>query len=153
MVVWLGGHAHHYHDTAEFNMRQDVAAARVVFNSGAPLVQLPCNGVVSSFAISEQELKHYFLDKNPLADYLAGNAIAEAEGYAKGKAWSRIIWDVTAVAWMLNDAERFMRTRIAQAMIPNYVNQYESADGDCPIAYVYHIKRDSLLNDLIRALT
>ena len=28
VVVWLGGHARHYHNTEEFNMRGDIAAAR-----------------------------------------------------------------------------------------------------------------------------
>ena len=30
VVVWLGGHAYHYPETAEFNMRQDIAGARMV---------------------------------------------------------------------------------------------------------------------------
>jgi len=34
VVVWLGGHAHHWPDTREFNMMQDVAAARVIFGCG-----------------------------------------------------------------------------------------------------------------------
>ena len=28
VVVWLGGHAQHFHDTKEFNMKQDIAAAQ-----------------------------------------------------------------------------------------------------------------------------
>ena len=39
VIVWLGGHSLEWHDNAEFNIRQDVAAARVVFASGAPLVR------------------------------------------------------------------------------------------------------------------
>lgn len=42
VVVWLGGHALHYTDSVEFNLNQDIAAARVVFSSGVPLIQLPC---------------------------------------------------------------------------------------------------------------
>ena len=38
VVVWIGGHAHHVDNTAEFNMRQDISAARVVVKSGVPLV-------------------------------------------------------------------------------------------------------------------
>ena len=52
VVVWLGGHARHYHDTYEFNMYQDIAAARVVMGSNSPFIQLPCQGVVSEFSIS-----------------------------------------------------------------------------------------------------
>lgn len=48
VIVWLGGHSIHWPDNREFNCQQDVAAARVVFQSGAPLVILPCMGVVSA---------------------------------------------------------------------------------------------------------
>ena len=34
VVIWLGGNALHWHDNQEFNIRQGVAAARVVFYSG-----------------------------------------------------------------------------------------------------------------------
>lgn len=103
VVIWLGGHALHYHNTKEFNMEQDVAAARVVMQSGVPFVQLPCMGVVNSFTVSKPELEFWLQGKNDLADYLAENTIKVAESYAKGSAWTRVIWGVTAVAWLLND--------------------------------------------------
>ena len=55
VVVWLGGHALGWPDTEEFNMVQDIAAARIVFGCGVPLVQLPCMGVVSEFATTGPE--------------------------------------------------------------------------------------------------
>ncbi len=152
VVVWLGGHALHYHNTAEFNMKQDVAAARVVMGSGVPFVQLPCMGVVSGFALSKQELEYWFEGKNPLADYLAENTIKEAESYAKGRAWTRVIWDVTAVAWLLNDNNRFMDSRLVPAVLPGYDFKYEEKNQPFDMRYVYHIKRDELLNDLIKKL-
>lgn len=153
VVVWLGGHAHHYHDTDEFNMKQDVAAARVVFQSGVPLVQLPCNGVVSGFSVSKQELEYWLLGRNPLADYLARNTIVEAESYAGGRAWSRVIWDVTAVAWLLNDDDRLMLSRIITAPLPSYDHLYTVNPRGHWMRYVYWIHRDALLNDLIDKLT
>ena len=66
VVIWLGGHALHYHHTKEFNMYQDVAAARVVMQSGVPFVQLPCMGVVSNFTVSKPELEFWLKGKNPL---------------------------------------------------------------------------------------
>lgn len=148
VVVWLGGHALHYHNTKEFNMMQDVAASRVVMSSGAPLVLLPCSGVVSSFTISKPELEYWFVGKNPLATYLAENAIAEADSYAKGRPWTRVIWDVTAVAWLLNDKDRFMNSRKVETPLSSYDNQYdETCEHLCE--YVYHIRRDALMKDLI----
>lgn len=153
VVVWLGGHAQHYHDTKEFNMYQDVAAARIVMTSGVPFVQLPCMGVVSSFTVSKQELEFWLKGKTPLADYLAQNAIEEADGYAKGKAWTRVIWDVTAVAWLLNDSQRFMESRIIPTPIPTYDHFYATNYNGFPMRYVYNIKRDNLMNDLFEKLT
>jgi len=152
VVVWLGGHALHHHDTKEFNMRQDVAAARVVMNSGVPFVQLPCEGVVSSFRISKPELEYWLLGRSPLADYLAKHTIQAAEAYAKGTPWSRCIWDVTAVAWLLNDGNRYMRARILPTSLPGYDHRYVSDPSATPMAYVYQIKRDALMEDLIEKL-
>lgn len=152
VVVWLGGHAHHFHTTREFNMFQDVAAARVVMKSGVPFVQLPCIGVVSAFTVSRPELEYWLCDKNPLADYLARNTIEAAERYASGKPWTRCIWDVTAVAWLLNDSGRFMDSRLVATPIPTYDNLYsDNPNGDL-MRYVYHIKRDVLMADLLAKL-
>ncbi len=153
VVAWLGGHAHHYHDTREFNLYQDVAAARVVMQSGVPFVQLPCMGVVSHFTVSKPELEFWLKGKNDLADYLAENTIKAAESYAEGNAWTRAIWDVTAVAWLLNDSDRFMRSQIIQTQIPTYDCFYETAYNGYPMRYVYHINRDELMTDLFRKLT
>lgn len=152
VVVWLGGHAHHYHDTKEFNMFQDIAAARVVMQSGVPFVQLPCEGVVRSFTVSKPELEFWLKGKNKLADYLAQNSIETAESYAKGKPWTRVIWDVTAVAWLLNDNDRFMESRVIPVTLPAYNGFYEKESISCQMRYVYHIYRDALMEDLINKL-
>ncbi|MBR0326565.1 MAG: nucleoside hydrolase [Clostridia bacterium] len=152
VIVWLGGNSRQYHDTKEFNMMQDVAAARVVMRSAAPFVQLPCMGIVSSFMVSAPELEYWLMDKNPLADYLARNTIKEANAYASGKPWTRVIWDVTAVAWLLNENSRFMLSRIEKTLLPSYEHKYEENTG-ADMRYVYHIWRDTLMEDLIKKLT
>lgn len=152
VVVWLGGHAHHYCHTREFNMFQDVAAARVVMGSGVPFVQLPCQGVVTDFRLSRPELEYWLCGKNKLADYLAKNAIEEAENYASGKPWTRVIWDVTAVAWLLNDENRFMKSNLTPTPMPSYDNLYSHRPDAHLMRYVYQIERDALMEDLINKL-
>ena len=149
VVVWLGGHAHHWPHTKEFNMMQDVAAARVLFNSGCSLVQLPCQGIVSEFRISEPELRHWLLGKNKLCTYLAQHTI-DAVDYAVGQPWTRILWDVTAVAWLLGE---FTRDRMLPRPIPEYDHTYTHDPDRHPFCYVYHIRRDALMHDLIEKLT
>lgn len=153
VVVWLGGHALHIGDTREFNMKQDIAAARVVMGCGVPFVQLPCVGVVDAFTTTRYELEHWLAGKNPLADYLAKNTIAAAECYAAERPWSRVIWDVTAVAWLTNDRNRFMQSRLIPSPIPEYDGKYASDPSRHFIRYVYRIHRDALMTDLFSKLT
>jgi inosine-uridine nucleoside N-ribohydrolase len=153
VVVWLGGHGTHIPLAAsEFNMKQDIAAARVVFGCGIPLVQLPCVGVVDRFATSKYELQHWLQGKNALCDYLYENTVREAESYAAGKPWTRVIWDVTAVAWLLNTDEKFMKTRLIPSPIPEYDMHYAVNENRHFIRYVYQINRDALFEDLFRVL-
>ena len=147
-VVWLGGNALEWHDNVEFNSSQDVASARVVFGSGAPLVMLPCMGVVSAFTTTEPELNHWLKGKNALCDYLVEHTVEAANEYARGRVWSRVIWDVTTVGWMLNDGRRFMLDKLIPTPIPEYDHHY-SQDPRRPLCrYVYHIHRDALMGDL-----
>ena len=153
VVVWLGGHAYHYEDSVEFNLKQDIAAARVVFSSGVSLVQLPCKGVVNQFSISKPDLKEWLLGKNELTDYLAKITIEHVEEYDKNPYWSKPIWDVTAVAWLLNDNNRFMKSRLVTAPIPSYDGHYTSVLNNHLINYIYFINKEELMEDLINKLT
>lgn len=152
VIVWLGGHALHWEDTHEFNMYQDVAAARVVFTSGVRLVQVPCMGVIDVFTTTRYELEHWLVDKNPLADYLARNTIREAEDYAAGKPWSRVLWDVVAVAWVLDRDRCMVEDRYIPAPLPEYDNYYGVNPLANPISYVYKVNRDALMEDLFKKL-
>ena len=150
VVVWLGGHGRDFHDTKEFNMMQDIAAARVVMGSGVPFVQLPCMGVVSAFTASGPELERYFLGKSPIATYLAENTAREVRSYVKeGRAWSRVIWDVTAVAWLLLEGDAQMLSRVVPVRLPGYDFKYEDTECAHVMRYVYYIRKDGLFNDLI----
>lgn len=153
VIVWLGGAACHVSKPAsEFNMVQDIAAARVVLGCGVPVVMLPCAGVVDRFATSRYELEHWLKGKSPLCDYLAENAIQEAESYAAGRPWTRVIWDVTAVAWLLNENNRFMQSELRSSIIPEYDLHYATDVRRHMMRYVYWIDRDALFEDLFNRL-
>lgn len=151
VVVWLGGHAEHFHHTKEFNMMQDVAAARVVF-SKAPIVQLPCMGVVSAFAFSSMELEYYLRGKGELAEYLLDITLEHMNEHPHPAVFSKPIWDVTAVAWLLNDDDRFMLWKHTSQLMPQYDHHY-SEDISKLMTYVYHINRDELASDLFEKVT
>jgi len=153
-VIWLGGHATHLpQGVDEYNMRQDIAGARVLFGCGIPLVHLPCNAAVDRFLTTKPELEYWLKGKNALCDFLYAETVAEAESYAAGKPWSRVIWDVTAPAWLLNENQRFLQTRITPAPIPGYDMEYHFNADRHPICSVWRIKRDALFADLFAVLS
>lgn len=151
-VVWLGGNAQHSAHNREFNMMQDLAAARVVFNSKVPLIQVPCMDVAEHFTVTRPELEYWLQGKNPLCDYLTGITIGEMEAWAEGTPWSKTIWDVTAVAWLLNDRGQFMEERLVSSPIPEYDDTYTCCRDRHLINYIYRIHRDALMKDLIEKL-
>ncbi len=158
VIVWLGGHALEWKDTHEFNMYQDVAAARVIFASSSPVVQLPCMGVVSAFTISGDDMRAKFYGKNDVCTYLTLHSEDEVAHLIKGgRAWSRVIWDVTAVAWLTgildNGKNKFMEYKIVPAPVCEYDFTYSFDNSRKPIIYVYYINRDALFNDMIEKLT
>lgn len=150
VIIWLGGHSFEWHDSKEFNMFQDVAAARVVFGCGVPLVQLPCMGVVSAFSTTGPELEYWLRGKNKLCDYLVDVTEKEAKKSGAGLFWSRPIWDVCAVAWLLD--EDFMLDRLEHSPIPEYDHHYSVDKTRYFIRYVYYINRDKLFEDLFTRL-
>lgn len=151
VLIWLGGNATHWPHNKEFNLYQDIAGARIVFGCGVPLVQLPCMGVVSAFTTSGPELEYHLRGKNKLCDYLVDVTTKEALTYQGGTAWSRPIWDVTAVAWLLDDD--FEEDCLIHSPIPEYDDRYAFDNNRHFIKYVYYINRDKLFADLFYKLT
>jgi len=99
VVVWLGGHSLNWPDTMEFNVEQDILAARVIFDSGVPVIQIPCMGVASHLLTTESELEKHLSGKN-----MIGDALVEIFKNFKSDhyGWAREIWDIAAIAYLIN---------------------------------------------------
>lgn len=101
VVVWLGGHPLYWPNNLEFNLKQDPIATNVVLDSGVPFVQIPCKNVAEHIKTSVPELRSMLEDKGEIgrylceifAEYLEGEEIASKE-----------IWDLAAIAWLIDDA-------------------------------------------------
>jgi len=149
VVVWLGGHSFDWHSCSDFNATQDISAARVVFDCGAAVVQLPLNGVVAEFRVSRIELQYYLKGKNALCDYLLNSSLdimKDAPVYN----WSKPLWDVAVVAWLLD--AKFMEDRYEHSPIFEYDFRYGMDCSRHFIKYVYHINRDILFEDMFYKL-
>ncbi|MBQ8309431.1 MAG: nucleoside hydrolase [Clostridia bacterium] len=151
-VVWLGGHATHIWYNTEFNLRQDIPAAQVVFDSGIPLLQVPCTGVCTEFRTSVPELHHYLDNRNALCDYLVNNVAEECDNHEKlGEcAPSRIIWDVTAAATLICPKNCNMVTVPRPIVTSDGLYAFDSARPD--YIYVRSLDRDRIYADLFGKL-
>ena len=151
----LGGHADYLPTPVyEFNMIQDIAAARVIFNSKAPVVQFPAIGCVEILSTSKYELEHWLKGKNPLCDYLYENTVREAEKFADpNPPWTRVIWDIVAVAWFFNENDRLMEGTFKHAIIPQYDYQYSTDMRRHYENYIYRVFRDRVFDHLFKTLT
>lgn len=153
-VVFLGGVAEHLTFEAklsEFNMREDVLAAQIVFKNVEELTLLPCAGVVSELKTSQCELEHWLKGKNPLCDYLVTHTIEEANRYAYGKPWTRTIWDISAVSYLFNKSNKFMSVREMKRLYPINACEY-SVIEELTMNYVYLINRDEIFEDMFQVL-
>ena len=99
VIVWLGGHALHWPHTVEFNLAGDVLAARLVLDCGVPLMLIPCVGVTTHLRTTVSEIEQYVQGRGAIGDYLAETF----KSYNKDHfAWSKEIWDVVAIAYLIN---------------------------------------------------
>ena len=147
-IVWLGGNSLHMNSTGEFNMAQDIAAARIVFNSGAPLCQIPCHGVCTHLTTTVPELEYCLGGKNALCDYLVENVKnCFSDPYAK----SRVIWDATAIATLVYPKS------LGRQLIPTPIVSYDGVYSTLPTRhnYLYTIalNRDAIFGDMFRRLS
>ena len=75
IVIWIGGVGYGGRETypgIEFNLRNDIAAANVVFDSGITIWQVPSN-VYSMVSVGYTELEEKIGGTSRLADYLIDN--------------------------------------------------------------------------------
>ena len=148
-VIWLGGHAWHFKHSREFNMVQDVPAAQVILDSKVPFLQVPCVGVCDMLHTSVPELKYYLEGKNPLSDYLC-KIVCE---YNSGNAycWSKVIWDVSAVAALLTPGYGEAVALPTPILTSDSLYAFDTARHH--MLYVRSLNRDRIFADLFKTIT
>ena len=151
VVVWLGGNSLGSTDNYEFNLRQDVAAARVVFDSGCPTILFPCRGVTDVCRTTGADLKFWLGGKDALCDYLVNHTCEQAAKEAKTKAWGRVIWDIVTIVWFLRgDAYESILTA---APVPGYDHKWATPANERKVVRIItHIDADTVFDELYSRL-
>jgi purine nucleosidase len=147
VVVWLGGNAFHWPDTREFNLWQDVSAARVIFDCGVPLVQLPCMGVVSHLHTTVAEIERYVAGRGAIGDYLAETVKSY---HADHFGWSKVIWDIAAISYLLDPS--WTPSHLVHSPIITDQGTWSFDNGRHLIRSAYHVHRDPIFRDVFTKL-
>lgn len=150
VVIWLGGTALHWSHNHEFNLFQDVPAAQVVFENAKNFVQIPCAGVCTEFATSIPELQYHIGGKNALCDYLLELTAGYHKVHENTAVWSKVIWDVTAVAAIVAP-ETLEMVQMPRPIVTDSEN-YAFDSARPHYVYVRRIRRDALYTDLFQKL-
>ena len=146
-IVWLGGHSLLQNNNEEFNFMQDVEAVRIVFKSKVKLTVIPCKNVASNLRTSIYELQYHLKDKNDLCSYLIERF--HDDGY-HGVKNRRVIWDIAAVAYMIN-RNWFTGTEISCPKIEENTS-YELTTNRHKIMMINYIEVNKVYEDLFEKL-
>ena len=147
VVVWLGGHSLNWPDTNEFNLKQDIGGAQVLLDSGVPVVLVPCMGVTSHLHSSVPEIERYVEPQGEIGAFLAKRFKNYSDNH---KGWSKEIWDMAAVAWVLN--EEWVPSYIISSPILTEQATWSLDHSRHPIRYVHQIDSDSIMRDFYQKL-
>ncbi len=150
VIVWLGGQPQHRHDAREYNLYQDPVAARAVFDSGAPLIHIPCYGAASHLLTSTAELDAYVRPQGAIGEYLADIFHDHNEQYP-GR--SKEIWDLSATGYLIN-ADWVSRLSIPRPTLSQDM-KWVSPPNDAPsapFAEAHYVRRDPIFHDLFTKL-
>ena len=147
VIVWLGGHDFDWKDNNEFNLRQDVAAAQVVFDSGAPLVWIPCRSVASHLDITLDELRPALAPAGELGKFLYGRT---EELMKLRNIPSKVIWDISTVAYFSVPDACFAHPIPAPVLGDD--KSWNPVAGRHDIVMVRALDREAVFADLFRKL-
>jgi len=148
VVVWLGGHPPYWPDTVEFNLRQDMLAARVLFDSGVALVQIPCALVAEQLRTTLSELERYVGGCGAIGGYL----VSIFRDYVSDRfAASKVIWDISTVAYAVHPGWMASELRPSPVLCPDATWGPVCQDRH-PVRIIRHIDRDAVYGDLFSKL-
>ena len=152
VVVWLGGQPFDFPTAREFNLQQDIHASRVLYDSGVALIDVPTRNVSEHLRTTVPEVMQHLKGKSPIADYLD----TEYEKYTNqhspspGFPYSRVIWDISAVAWLIEP--KWIPTRVVPSPLLQDNFTYKAAPGRHPVREATWANRDRIFDDLFRKL-
>ena len=147
VVIWLGGQPPPHRNSREFNLGQDILSSQLAFDCGVPLVQIPCQGVASHLQTTVAEIERYVEGQGDIGDYLA--QIFKAY-HADHFGWSKVIWDISAVAYLINPS--WIETELVHSPILTDQITLSFDNNRHFMRLATYVHRDPIFRDLFRKL-
>ena len=148
VVVWLGGNPVSVPQVAEFNLMQDPRASALMFDSGLPLIQVPCLGVASHLLTTQTELDQAIRGRNAISDFLYERFVSYSSDHF---AWAKEIWDISTVAFMLNPDWLPSHLQPAPVLMEDLTYLPTPPDRH-PIRVAWYLHRNPIFRDLFSKL-
>ncbi len=154
VVVWLGGTTHQWPSAREFNLNQDLAADRVLFDSGVPLVQIPTKNVSEHLRTTVPELQRQLKGRSRLGDYLFDQFVDYERTHTQGKGphypYSKVIWDISVIAWIIEP--KWVPSELVASPVLTDDFRWKQEPGRHQIRVATNIQRDPIFHDLFEKL-
>ncbi len=147
VVLWLGGHARHWPDTREFNLRQDPGASRILLDCGVPLLRFPCMGVVSHLHTTLPEMAAHVQGKGAIGAYLFE---IFRDHHADHFGYSKQLWDLAPIGWLINPQWAPMELVSSPRLTAEITWAFD--DSRHPISCARYVQRDRIFQDLFTKL-
>ena len=148
VVVWLGGQPWYWPTASEFNLKQDVAAAQVIFDSGVPAVHIPCKNVAEHLRTTLPEMEAYVKGRGAIGDYLFQ---IFRDYHSDHYAYSKVIWDISSVAY-LNNPDWVSTELRPSPILRDDVTWAPEDSSRHPIRQAFDVNRDAVFGDIFRKL-
>lgn len=183
VVVWLGAHPpswdwrfgarigcpNHFEAEKgygvggwEFNFSNDPLGAMALFNSGVPLVWVPCKNVAEHLRTVASEINQYVRNQGAIGNYLADifeDWIRRHSPFFHEAPLSKVLWDVSPIAYLINPewvptklspTPRFDADKLLKLEAKNPFQEIGPERHSCRIAV--HVHRDQIFSDLFQKL-
>lgn len=147
-VIWLGGRGLSWNTAYEFNLKQDVWASQLLFDSKVDLVQIPTQPVSSHLTTTLPELEKHLKGKNKIADYLLEIFANHSKDHF---AWSKVIWDIAVIAYVIN--ESWIPTEVRSAPILTNELTYSFDNRRKIYKVAYYADRNRIFRDLFTKIS
>ncbi|MDE0102311.1 MAG: nucleoside hydrolase [Bryobacterales bacterium] len=151
-VVWLGGTPHQFPTASEYNLRQDVHAARVLLDSGVRLLHVPAQGIAEKLSVTLPDLERRLAGRSPIADFLLSRVKRHApvHGGEVGSPVPLAIWDMAAIAAVV--APGFVEFQSAPSPILGPDLRWSIDSGRHTVDVATRISASAVFDDFFRKL-